>query len=362
MASASEGIPEYGGFPWADNWSSASCSITSWYPTHSIQNDTEVGAAWKVESDSDLSSPEGASVNAGGGGIEPELCSMHYLLLHEVLRQIGKAVWHFIFRPWICTILMQCQWYIAWSQNPASYRRVLLQSCNRAICFLSRYARIQLALYDKSLIVNSWALHREDLALSVVGYPGVAVALVGRWLVVVPPAILFLRSMLYPKRLKVTGKLLASYNKCRESVSIVLDTCRCRDISPRFRNLLLSYPKTIQKSMEAHRNARKQLYRHLYGILQIKQRDLHSAFTFAYICTLSFVQFGSQKKLGDTCGPYPTFVYPAVLQNIVRRRFSLGMEAYSDPKGDQVCFAVYFCVYLPTSIIIYHMQVYHSAT
>ena len=35
----------------------------------------------------DLSSPEGASVNAG---IEPELCSLHYLQLDEVTRQIAK--------------------------------------------------------------------------------------------------------------------------------------------------------------------------------------------------------------------------------------------------------------------------------
>ena len=36
----------------------------------------------------DLSSPEGRSVNAG---IEPELCSMHYLRLDEVVQQISKA-------------------------------------------------------------------------------------------------------------------------------------------------------------------------------------------------------------------------------------------------------------------------------
>ena len=34
----------------------------------------------------DLSSPEGRSVN---GGIEPELCSLHYLRLDEVVRQIA---------------------------------------------------------------------------------------------------------------------------------------------------------------------------------------------------------------------------------------------------------------------------------
>ena len=36
----------------------------------------------------DLSSPEGRSVN---GGIEPELCSLHYLRLDEVVQQISKA-------------------------------------------------------------------------------------------------------------------------------------------------------------------------------------------------------------------------------------------------------------------------------
>ena len=70
-----------------------------------------------------------------------------------------------------------------------------------------------------------------------------------------------------------------------------------------------------------------------------------------------YVQFGSKKKLGENCGPHPTFVFPDELQNVIRARFSLGVKAHSAPKGDQVRLAVYF-VSLPASIVIYHMQVY----
>ena len=66
------------------NPSSAPCS-TQVSPIGVIPKSNQLGK-WRLIVD--LSSPEGQSVN---GGIEPELCSLHYLRLDEVVQQISKA-------------------------------------------------------------------------------------------------------------------------------------------------------------------------------------------------------------------------------------------------------------------------------
>ena len=216
---------------------------------------------------------------------------------------------------------------------------------------LLRYAWRQLALVNQIFIVNSQSLHGKDVVFGVACCPCVASTLMGRWQVEASLAVLFQQWMLGPKRLEAPGKLLASYNKCKEFVSIVLGMCRWGDIPPGLRHFLSTYPKMGQNSAEAHQNAKKQLYRCLYGILQVKQTDLHSVFTFAYICTLSCVRFGSQKKLDVGCEAHPMFVYREVLQSVVRVKYSLGVKTYNDLKGNQVThFAVYFCIYYPHAL------------
>ena len=66
------------------NPSSAPCG-TQVSPIGVIPKSNQLGN-WRLIVD--LSSPEGRSVN---GGIEPELCSLHYLRLDEVVQQISKA-------------------------------------------------------------------------------------------------------------------------------------------------------------------------------------------------------------------------------------------------------------------------------
>ena len=66
------------------NPSSAPCG-TQISPIGVISKSNQPGK-WRLIVD--LSSPEGQSVN---GGIEPELCSLHYLRLDEVVQQVSKA-------------------------------------------------------------------------------------------------------------------------------------------------------------------------------------------------------------------------------------------------------------------------------
>ena len=51
--------------------------------------------------------------------LSEKVCQQLYYR-HVHLRLV-KVVQDFIFRPWICTILTQCQWHIASTQIPASY-------------------------------------------------------------------------------------------------------------------------------------------------------------------------------------------------------------------------------------------------
>lgn len=136
---------------------------------------------------------------------------------------------------------------------------------------------------------------------------------------------------------------------------------RCGDIPPGLRHLLLSYPKSVRSIPEAHEDARRQLYQHLYGIIWVKRSNL---WWFTCACasfTLVFsIQFGSQKTVFRGCGGNPTYVYPEELRQFVRTNFSKGVKKYSDPKGSQVWHVYWIWIHSPSYMyFLFYMQVYH---
>ena len=170
--------------------------------------------------------------------------------------------------------------------------------------------------------------------------------------------------MLCWKHSKPPGKLCDCYNTCRESISLVLDVCRCGDIPPGLRHLLLMYPKAVRNSIDGHQNARKQVYRRLYGLLLVKQRDLFSVHLCLcwnlFFCTVWIAKENRWRS-------FHTSIPPGASRCCTCNKVlpgGEGVQRFERKSGKH--FAVYLVniyphtlgEYLPTCIIIYHVQVY----
>lgn len=72
---------------------------------------------------------------------------------------------------------------------------------------------------------------------------------------------------------------------------------------------------------------------------------------------LFFSKYGSRRTIGNKGGRAPTYVYPAVLKNVVRARYPSCLKQWEDPTGDNVCGQ---CRALHVTILNFLMlQVYH---
>ena len=123
---------------------------------------------------------------------------------------------------------------------------------------------------------------------------------------------------------------------------LFLTMCRCGDLAPAgLRHLLLTYLKSVRNTPAAHEDARKQLYRRLYGILWVNLRKLHSdnspAFYFTiYFCCAVWVTEVNWSGLWS-----PSHIrIPRGTKKFCEDKVSKRIKKHNDPKGNQVQFTV----------------------
>ena len=102
-------------------------------------------------------------------------------------------------------------------------------------------------------------------------------------------------------------------------------------------HLLLTYPTG---PVGSHEEAKKKLYRRMYGILWV----CFCTFGSITVTPTVVMQFGSQMKLGkpSVAGQQPTYVYPPDIVSVVRARFPQGtcIKARVNPTGPVVKYTI----------------------